>query len=217
MPLPIAHGLLGASLVAAIHPRPARRHFIPLLVGAFLANAADLDFALVFILRSKAWHRGFSHSITFALLVTLSFVLLLGASRVREAVAYGSAFASHAVLDYVTTKEGGGVDLLWPFSSERLVLGWVGLSELPSQNDPAAGRDVSGFGANAVCDAPVASAGCKKIFVARCRYHGRRKLTTACTRPRTTRPSSPRPRCSIGPPRRLMRGVRRTSGRYELK
>ena len=133
MPLPVAHGLLGASLVAAIHPQPIKRYFIPLLFGAFLANAADFDFGLVLIQDSKTWHRGFSHSITLALIVGLLFVLFLGKHRIREAIAYGLAFASHGVLDYITTKEGGGVELLWPFSSERLVFGWVGLSELPSR------------------------------------------------------------------------------------
>lgn len=133
MPLPVANGLLGASLVAAVHPRPARRYFAPLLLGAFLANAADLDFLMVFALRSRAWHRGFSHSITLALVVGLIFVLSSGTRYLREAVAYGLAFASHGVLDYLTTKEGGGVELLWPFSSDRLLFGWVGLSELPSR------------------------------------------------------------------------------------
>ena len=133
MPLPIAHGLLGASLVVAVHPQPARRYLTPLLAGAFLANAADLDFVLVFALRSKAWHRSFSHSITFALVVGLIFVLSCGRRYLREAVAYGLAFASHGVLDYLTTKEGGGVELLWPFSADRLSFGWVGLSELPSR------------------------------------------------------------------------------------
>jgi inner membrane protein len=134
MPLPVAHGLMGASIVAAIYPqRRARRLFIALLVGAFVANAADLDFLLVFALHSKAWHRGFSHSIIFALLVCLLFALSVGKRYVKEALAYGLAFASHGVLDYLTTKEGGGVELLWPFSTERLVPGWWGLSELPSR------------------------------------------------------------------------------------
>ena len=133
MPLPVAHGLLGASLVAAIHPQPTKRYFIPLLFGAFLANAADFDFGLVFIQDSKTWHRGFSHSIALALIIGLCFALFLGKHRIREAIAYGLAFALHGVLDYITTKEGGGVELLWPFSSERLVFGWVGLSELPSR------------------------------------------------------------------------------------
>lgn len=133
MPLPLSHGLLGASLIAAVHPHPARRYFLPLLLGAFLANAADFDFLLVFALNSKAWHRGFSHSLIFASIVCLIFMLLLGRNRIREAIGYGLAFASHSALDYVTTKEGGGVELLWPFSSERLGLGWIGLSELPSR------------------------------------------------------------------------------------
>lgn len=133
MPLPIAHGLVGASVVAAIHPQPARRFFMPLLAGAFLANAADFDFLLVFGLGFRGWHRSFTHSIAFALAVCLMFALYFGRRRIREAAAYGLAFASHAFLDFVTTKEGGGLELLWPFSTERLKLGWWGLSELPSR------------------------------------------------------------------------------------
>ena len=49
MPLPFAHGLVGAGIVAALHPEPARRRFAPLIVGALLANCADVDFALVFL------------------------------------------------------------------------------------------------------------------------------------------------------------------------
>ena len=132
MPLPVAHGLLGASIVALGSAR-AERSFKPLVAGALLANAADFDFALAFALHSRAWHRSFSHSIAFSLVVCLILVLALGRRRVREAVAYGLAYASHGILDYLTTKEGGGVELLWPFSSERFVFGWVGLSELPSR------------------------------------------------------------------------------------
>ena len=133
MPLPVAHGLLGASIVAASHPQQANRYFMPLFAGAFLANVADLDFFLVFTLHSRDWHRGFSHSIMLALVVCLIAVLSLGRRHIREAIAYGLAFASHGILDYVTTKEGGGVELLWPFSAERFVFGWVGLSEWPSR------------------------------------------------------------------------------------
>ena len=119
MPLPIAHGLFGASVIAWLHPQSApNRKYRPLLIGALLANAADLDFLLVFVLQSEAWHRGFSHSIAFALLVYAVFAVALGKSRLQVAIAYGLAFASHGFLDFVTTKEGGGVELLWPFSGE---------------------------------------------------------------------------------------------------
>ncbi len=133
MPLPIAHGLVGAGLVAAIHPRPARRFFTPLLAGAALANAPDLDFLLVYGFGMRGWHRSFTHSVAVALAVTLFFILSFGRRRIREAAAYGLAFASHMVLDFVITKEGGGLELLWPFSAERLKLGLWGLSELPSR------------------------------------------------------------------------------------
>ena len=134
MPLPVAHGILGASLVAALWPRTALdRIYQPVLIGVLLANAADFDFGLVYAFGSKTWHRGFTHSIVFALIVFLICVLVVGKKRIQAASAYGLAFASHAVLDYITTKEGSGVELLWPFSRERLILGWWSLSEVPSK------------------------------------------------------------------------------------
>ena len=134
MPLPVAHGLLGASIVAAVRPRSARGNYVlALLAGALLANAADFDFLLAFALKSKSWHRGFSHSLGFALLVCLILALLPVKRGLKELLAYGLAFASHGILDYVTSKKGGGVALLWPFSIERLLVGWWGLSEIPSQ------------------------------------------------------------------------------------
>lgn len=134
MPLPIAHGLLGASVVAALLPAPVSvRYAKPLLFGAFLANLADFDFLLVFALHSGSWHRGFTHSILFALLVVALFILYFGIQRFREALAYGLAYASHFVLDFVTTKEGGGLELLFPFSTERFGARWFGLSEMPSK------------------------------------------------------------------------------------
>lgn len=133
MPLPVAHALVGASIVAALHPAPARRRYLPLVAGALLANAADLDFLLVFALHSRAWHRGLTHSFAFALVVCLLLAFAFGKRRLKEALGYGLAYASHAALDYATTREGGGVELLWPFSTDRLMLGWVGISELPSR------------------------------------------------------------------------------------
>ena len=138
MPLPIAHGLLGASLVAAVLPRAnPRRYALSLAAGALLANAADLDFLLVFGLHMRGWHRAFTHSFGFALLVWLVLFALLGRARARKAAAYGLAYASHAVLDFATTKFGGGVELLWPFTAERFALGLFGLSEIPSRVPPA--------------------------------------------------------------------------------
>lgn len=138
MPLPVAHGLLGASFIAALQPQPIKRGFaVSLLVAAIVSNASDFDFLLVFSLHSNSWHRGFTHSIVFALIVYLLSALVLGKRRLHEALAYGLAFGSHGILDYLTSKEGSGVELLWPFSDERLILGWWGLSEVPSRLPPS--------------------------------------------------------------------------------
>lgn len=132
MPLPFAHGLVGAGLVAALHPQPTRRHFAPLLVGGLLANCADFDFALVILTHDGSYHRGFTHSLVFALALCVVSLVAFGRGRAREGLAYGLAYASHSLLDFSTTKLGGGVELLWPFTSERFGLGVAGLSELPS-------------------------------------------------------------------------------------
>src|SRR4028119_2262359 len=106
MPLPIAHALVGASVVAAVHTRPTPlRHPAALLAGAFLANAPDLDFFLVFTLHSRTWHRGFTHSLLFACFISLLLIFCLGRRRARDGAAYGLAFASHCVLDFLTTRE----------------------------------------------------------------------------------------------------------------
>lgn len=138
MPTQIAHGLIGASFAAALHPQSTKRAYaVALLIGALLSTAPDLDFLLVIALRSKSWHRGFTHSIVFALFVCLFLALVPGKRRFWETLAFGLAFGSHGILDCLTSKEGTGVELLWPFSSERLMLGWWGLSENPLRLPPS--------------------------------------------------------------------------------
>jgi membrane-bound metal-dependent hydrolase YbcI (DUF457 family) len=137
MPLPVAHGLVGAAVVAAFHPQPLGRKGLPLVVGALAANCADLDFVLVALTHSKSWHRGFTHSLAFSLLLTALGLALWGRARPRKVLTYGACYTSHGLLDYVTTKFGGGVKLLWPVSRERFGLRLWGLSELPSRLPPA--------------------------------------------------------------------------------
>jgi inner membrane protein len=133
MPLPIAHGLLGASIVAAIHPKPTARLYLPLFIGAILANTADFDFGFSVFFGLKGWHRGFTHSIFFALIFTLVLMILFGKKRFRETLAFGLAYSSHCILDFATTKKGNGLEFLFPFSTDRFGLRWFGLSEIPSR------------------------------------------------------------------------------------
>jgi membrane-bound metal-dependent hydrolase YbcI (DUF457 family) len=137
MPLPVAHGLVGAAVVAALHPRPLRLRRLPLVIGGALANCADADFLLVWWFGSKAWHRGFTHSFAFAAALALVAFAVWGRSHFREALAYCLAYASHGALDFLTTKAGGGVELWWPLTPARYGLRLWGLSELPSQLTPA--------------------------------------------------------------------------------
>ena len=135
--MPIAHGLLGASIVAAIIPKSLKaRYYFPILTGAFLANLADFDFLFVFATQDKDWHRGFTHSIVLSSFVGLLCFLYFGNKHWREASAYGLAFASHFILDFITTKIGGGLELFSPFSNARYGLRWFGLSEYPSRMSP---------------------------------------------------------------------------------
>jgi membrane-bound metal-dependent hydrolase YbcI (DUF457 family) len=121
MPLPIAHGLLGASIVAAaLKEATPSRHWKPLLFGASLSILPDLDYFL-----GTSWHRGFTHSLIFAAIVGVICLAATGAARIKMAIGYAGALFSHALLDYATTKTMPGVELLWPFSTRRYGLGLV--------------------------------------------------------------------------------------------
>jgi membrane-bound metal-dependent hydrolase YbcI (DUF457 family) len=132
MPLPVAHACVGAAVIAAVRPRGTTKNdlWLAMFLGAVLANCPDLDFILVRTTQDHGWHRGPTHSLFFALVAGLIALALMGASRLREAAGYGLAFMSHGLLDFATTKMGGGVELLWPFTNERFKLGVVGVSEI---------------------------------------------------------------------------------------
>lgn len=131
MPLPISHCLIGASVAALICPRLSRaRDWAMLALGAFFALSPDFDFFLVWVLRlGRHWHRSFTHSIFFALGVTVLALILTRFSRVRIVIACGLALATHGVFDYLAANEGGGVALLFPFSNRRMKLGYSSFFE----------------------------------------------------------------------------------------
>lgn len=131
MPLPIAHSLIGASVITVSNPQsPLKEDWGLILCGAFLAIAPDFDFFFIWALGAGR-HRIITHSLFCALMLTLLMLLLTGREHLRSVLACGAAFLSHGILDYLCTKDGGGVGLLWPFSDERLKLGVIGISEFP--------------------------------------------------------------------------------------
>lgn len=130
MPLPIAHGLVGAGLVKLIHPNVSPKDWKSLLIGFVVANLADFDFVFVFLFGWKNFHRGITHSLAFAILVSLIFFILLRNKDWRIPLAYSAAFLSHTILDFIFAKYGGGVRLFIPFDDNSYRLGILSFSEL---------------------------------------------------------------------------------------
>src|SRR5262249_11712028 len=119
MPLPIAHALTGASVVAAFRAQGSfKRDWKFLLLGAFLGVMPDFDYALNLArVGSGSWHHDFTHSIFFAFLAGVLTAALIDHFTFRDAMVYFLAMLSHPLLDFLFT-ESRGVELLWPFSNE---------------------------------------------------------------------------------------------------
>ena len=134
MASPIAHSFAGFWTFAC-----QRRHFkthayrreylLPLGVLILLANAPDLD-----LLLGNAGHRGFTHSLTAAMVLSLalSCAWRIVPSFWRSAILYFTAYSSHLLIDFFTgtkigwTNSGYGMPLFWPwpktFSSPLILI-----------------------------------------------------------------------------------------------
>lgn len=122
MPLPIAHALVGATVVAALRPSSQSPHWRSLLIGAFIGICPDFDYALNwFRISGGGWHHGFTHSVAFALLLGLTVAVVSGEWRARWFIVFSAAVVSHTLLDFMIT-ESRGVALWWPFTDHRYKL-----------------------------------------------------------------------------------------------
>jgi len=122
VPLPVAHGLVGASVVAALRPSNELGGWKWLAFGAFLGVAPDFDFALNWLgISIGGWHHGFTHSIPFAVVVGLVTIVVLRQWKVRSFLVFSATYVSHTLLDYMLT-ESRGVALWWPFTNHRYKL-----------------------------------------------------------------------------------------------
>jgi inner membrane protein len=102
----------------------------PLLIAGLVASVLpDLDvlaFRLNVAYSHVLGHRGFSHSLLFALglaLLALISAPLLRSSRPLAFIFVGLAAVSHPLLDMITNG-GLGVALFWPWSAERFFAPW---------------------------------------------------------------------------------------------
>ncbi len=120
----IGHVAVGLALSRTAPPAWKTR-----FVLAALALAPDADvaaFAFHIPYAATFGHRGATHSFVFAAVLAAAvtpFAKRLQLSYFKTFVVAFAALASHGILDAMTTG-GLGPALLWPFSNDRLFLGW---------------------------------------------------------------------------------------------
>lgn len=126
MPTIVSHAAVPLALGIGLGKKRISR---PLLVaGIFASMLPDTD---VILFRFGAtydtpWaHRGFSHSLAFAILLGLfaSLVLRRFALPVVAFAFVAASTASHGLLDMLTNG-GHGVAILWPFAHQRYFFDW---------------------------------------------------------------------------------------------
>lgn len=132
MPSPIAHSVSGYALSRLPFVKdnlPGRVLSLPplaMLYGVFVSNMPDLDF-LPQILTGIRLHRGPSHSLLAAVLVSLLLSLIIHGLR-RHSFHRPSHYVSlvkltfifystHLLMDLLTSG-GSGLPLLWPLSNQ---------------------------------------------------------------------------------------------------
>ena len=119
--------LVGRAIVSA-----------PLLIlGIAFSILPDLDiiaFRLGVPYGSPYGHRGFSHSIVTALVLSTAAVPLARALRARPVVVFwflSLSMLSHGILDALTRNATNGVALFWPFSAERILFSFRPIQASP--------------------------------------------------------------------------------------
>ena len=123
----VAALLVGRAIVSA-----------PLLIlGIAFSILPDLDiiaFRLGVPYGSPYGHRGFSHSIVAALLLSTAAVPLARVLKARPVVVFwflSLSMLSHGMLDALTRNATNGVALFWPFSSERILFSFRPIQASP--------------------------------------------------------------------------------------
>ncbi|MGI9328974.1 MAG: metal-dependent hydrolase [Pseudomonadales bacterium] len=137
MPTIIAHAAVGGCL-ARFTPAdvPTGRLALTLAVLAIVPDADVLAFQLGYEYGHALGHRGFTHSITFALLIALAATWLLcrnGTATRSKLIVYllcCVAATSHGVLD-AFTDAGLGVGFFIPFDSTRYFFPWRPIATSP--------------------------------------------------------------------------------------
>jgi inner membrane protein len=128
MPTTITHALAGLGIGALLAPGPMPWPYHALTLGLGLLPDLDvLAFPLGIPYGARFGHRGFSHSLLFAVLASL-LIALVGSTYLpavwwRLWLAFFAALVAHTLLDALT--DGGmGVALFSPFDDRRYFFPW---------------------------------------------------------------------------------------------
>ncbi len=127
MPTVITHPAVAvATAMAAGRRLVSGRLLAAAAIASCVPDADSIGFRLGIPYGHVFGHRGFSHSIAFALLIGLLGVLFATPLRAKRSSAFLVLFiatVSHGLLDAVTTG-GLGVAFFSPFSNERFFFPW---------------------------------------------------------------------------------------------
>ena len=123
MPSPIAHSVSGYVLAKLLpwevfSGERLNLGYLETFYGVFVAIAADFDF-IPQLITGVRFHRGFSHSLFFALAFSIIIAWLWSYFRhsnyLKTWLFTFFIYSSHLLLDFFT-KGGSGMQLFWPFS-----------------------------------------------------------------------------------------------------
>lgn len=121
-------GHIAASTALGYAAFPKQTRWATVLMAGFCAFAPDLDvlaFRFGIAYESQWGHRGWTHSVFFAVVFGILMTLLLHLMSPKNTVGYKTGLwlilstLSHPLLDMLTNG-GRGCALWWPFSTERL-------------------------------------------------------------------------------------------------
>jgi len=138
LPSLISHAVVGLAAGVAFSPEQSADSFVPLcIISSTLSDIDGLAFALGIPYNSFFGHRGFFHSITFALILSLLIMHICfpyikpftGMWFYYETIFFMLS-VSHGILDAMT--EGGkGVAFFSPFSQKRYLFPWKPMIACP--------------------------------------------------------------------------------------
>jgi membrane-bound metal-dependent hydrolase YbcI (DUF457 family) len=129
MATPIGHALAGYAVCSWARGKEDREGRDLLILCVVLAMAPDLDFLPgLFVGTPALFHQGVTHSIGFALAVSLGTAGMyhLGTRRRPFYTVFSLgflAYTSHLLLDYLgpDAREPYGIPVLWPLSGEHFI------------------------------------------------------------------------------------------------